>query len=427
MNRALSTGIGKLVKTATRFRPHGGQALPGLVVEKLFPSYFADMVEQLPEGVIVITGTNGKTTTTKMVVELLEAAGKEVLTNPTGSNLIRGIVSSLLTGADWRGKLPHDIAVFEIDEAYARHFVKQVRPRWVLALNVSRDQLDRFGEVDVVAELVGTTMRAATEGVVTNANDPRLAKIGRELAAKISVSYFGVAANLESFFPSDNELVSIRSKDNQTIADPQPLVPNVELTAFQGQTASYAIAGKTYQTSLQLTGQHNFQNAAAAVALVRSLLPEIDAAQLIDWLGNVGTAFGRGEIFTLKNGSQLQLVLVKNPASFRQTLASYLTEDIATMIVINDNYADSRDVSWLWDVDFVPLKGRQITATSGSRAADMALRLHYADIKVTTVEPDIDKALQAFCKLPDRKIVVATYTAMLHLYEELTAKAGESL
>ena len=427
MKRALSTTVGKAIRKVTRLRG-GGQALPGLVIEKLYPTYFADMVKQLPEGVIVITGTNGKTTTTKMVVELLVKQGKKVITNPTGSNLTRGIVSSLIEQADSRGRLPYDMAVFEIDEAYAKQFVRQVKPRWVLALNVSRDQLDRFGEVDSVAQLIGISMRAASEGVVTNANDPRLRAIGQEISLQgTAVRYFGVASQLERYFPSDNELVSISSADNETIPDSKPSRPDVELTAFQSQTASYTIAGKPYQTSLKITGQHNFQNAAAALALVRAVVPEAADETLVADLAEVGIAFGRGEIFTLKNGSQIQLVLVKNPASFRQSLASYLTDNPAVMVVINDNYADSRDVSWLWDVDFEPLAGSVIASTSGSRAADMTLRLSYSGITVGKTEPDIDAALQDFCATDGRKVILTTYTAMLYLYDVLKQKAGRSL
>lgn len=413
MKRTLSTLVGKTVRRAARLRS-GGEALPGLIVEKLSPGYFADMLAQLPEGVVVITGTNGKTTTTKMVVELLRAKGKKILTNATGSNMTRGIISSLVAQADWRGNLPFDMAVFEIDEAYAKQFVKAVKPRWVLALNVSRDQLDRFGEVDAVAELVGATMRAATEGVVTNANDPRLRSVAAGLDC--TVEYFGVTDTLKQYFPTDDQIVAV--EQTATLPQANPHTPAVELTAFQGQTASYVVAGKTYQTSLQVTGQHNFQNAAAAVALVRQLVPGHDA-DLVQALSTVGIAFGRGEIFTMADGSQLQLVLVKNPASFRQTIASYLQADVATMVVINDNYADSRDVSWLWDVDFEPLAGRTIACTSGSRAADMALRLSYANIPVTKVEADIDAALTRFKQIPGQKIIVATYTAMLHLYDAL--------
>ncbi len=418
MQRLLGTGIGKVIQSASRLRG-GGQALPGLVVEKLFPTYFAKMLRQLPEGVVVITGTNGKTTTTKMVVELLRAQGKKVVTNPTGSNLTRGIVSSLIKQAGPTGKLPYDLAVFEIDEAYARHFVKQVKPRWVLALNVSRDQLDRFGEVDVVAQLVGIPMRAATVGVVTNANDPRLAAIGSELT--VPVHYIGVAHDLQQYFPTDNELVAIKTK--QTLSPAVLKKINVELTAFEGSTATYAIDGQSYVTNLQLTGQHNFQNAAGALALVQQLLPDVDPQVLTESLSRVTTAFGRGEIYHMADGSTVQLVLVKNPSSFRQSLASYLQTPQPTMIVINDNYADSRDVSWLWDVDFMSLKNHRIAYTSGSRASDMALRLHYDDIVVDAIEPDINQALAQFCHQPGSKIILATYTAMLHLHDNLTKKA----
>src|ERR1700761_7651627 len=147
--------------------------MPGLVVETLVPGYLGTMLKQLPDGVIIITGTNGKTTTTKMVVEVLRANGKRVLTNPTGSNLTRGIISSVSQQAKRTGKLPFDIAVFELDEAYARQFTDVVRPRYVLGLNASRDQLDRFGEVDTVAKLISETMLSAAHGIITNADDKR--------------------------------------------------------------------------------------------------------------------------------------------------------------------------------------------------------------------------------------------------------------
>jgi UDP-N-acetylmuramoylalanine-D-glutamate ligase len=173
MQKTAGTILGKTVKAGLRFRRSGGQALPGLIVEKLFPNYIGAMLNRLPEGVVVITGTNGKTTTTKMVVHLLKANGKRVLTNSTGSNLTRGIASSISQHAKVTGKLPYDIAVLEIDEATARRLVSQVKPRWLLALNVSRDQLDRFGEVDVVALYIKSAMDASG-GVVTNARDPHL-------------------------------------------------------------------------------------------------------------------------------------------------------------------------------------------------------------------------------------------------------------
>ena len=131
-----------------------GSALPGLVVEKIVPSYLAKALAQLPQGVIVVSGTNGKTTTTSLLVALLRAQGLRVLTNETGSNFVRGVISATVAKSTWNGVLPYDIAVFEQDEAHAVHFVRKVRPRGVVLLNVTRDQMDRFGEIDTTARLL---------------------------------------------------------------------------------------------------------------------------------------------------------------------------------------------------------------------------------------------------------------------------------
>jgi UDP-N-acetylmuramyl tripeptide synthase len=426
MQRFIGTAIGKSVKQVTRLRKGSGQALPGLIVERLFPAYFAKMLAQLPGGVVVITGTNGKTTTTKMVVELLRANGKKVLTNPTGSNLTRGINSMLISQSSSRGKLDFDIAVLELDEAYARLFAKQVPVRWVLALNVTRDQLDRFGEVDTAASMIIDTMQQAREGIVVNADDPRLFPAGQKIQKQkqIKLNMFSVSESLRKFFPTENELVAVATGPKVATG---VVNKDVVLTNFSGQTVTYTIDQQDYTAELNLSGQHNFQNAAAALSLAKVLLPAIAAKELIEQLAHIKPAFGRGEVFQLRNGSSLRLVLVKNPAGFRQALASYLPTNAPVMIAINDNIADGRDVSWLWDVDFAELRHTDIFCTSGKRAADMALRLQYDEIHVDTVEPDLAKALSDYCDQPGNKLLFTTYTAMLWLHKTLVDKAGRVL
>lgn len=425
MRKTVGTLLGKSVAQAVKLRGNsGGQALPGLVVETLVPGYLGHMLGQLKDGVVIITGTNGKTTTTKMVVELLRAGGKQVLTNATGSNLTRGIISSVSQAATKTGRLPFDIAVFELDEAYARQFTDVVKPAWVLGLNASRDQLDRFGEVDIIARLIAGTMQAATVGVVTNADDKRLSRLAVE--ANAPVHFFGIAPKLLHFFPRDDELVSIARKTTPTLqATDVPL--DVELTAFSDERATYRIGDDTYETPLQVTGQHNFQNAAAALTLVRQLLPDVAPGKLVHALAKVRPAFGRGQTFTLANGSQLQLALAKNPASFRQGLASYVEPGSKLMIAINDRVADSRDMSWLWDIDFTSLTRHEVLLTTGSRAVDMALRLSYDDVPVGAVEPNLEKALTMLARLPNDKVVFASYTAMLKLHAILAREAGKNL
>ncbi len=424
MHRVIGTSLGKAIQKIAQLRG-GGQALPGLVVEKLLPGYLASMLAQLPQGVVVITGTNGKTTTTKMVVELLQANGVRVLTNPTGSNFTRGIISSLAQQAHLSGHLPFDIGVFELDEAYARQFVKQVKPRWVLALNVMRDQLDRFGELDTTAKLIGQTMHQATEGLIVNDDDARLVATAKHIAAhhKIRTVYFGVAPELRTQFPVDDELVAVTSPTKTT----KPHARTTELQAFTKQNVTFTVASEQHTAQLQLSGQHNFQNAAAALALAHSLLPKASGEALVAQLATVKPAFGRGEQFTLKDGSTLQLILVKNPAGFRQSLASYPTKGKAIMFAVNDKHADGRDVSWLWDVDFSHLKGATIPLTSGSRAADMALRLQYDDVRVKTINPNLSNSLRQFCALKGDKLIFTTYTAMLEFYKLLKKQAGTNL
>lgn len=425
MHKFLGTAIGKTVRGLTKLRGTGGQALPGLVVERLLPKYLTTMLAQLPDGVVVITGTNGKTTTTKMVVELLKANGKRVLTNPTGSNFTRGIISSLTHQAKLSGELPFDIGVFELDEAYARQFVTQVKPQWVLGLNVMRDQLDRFGELDTAAKLIGKTMHEATAGMVVNDDDARLVAAAKEIARGHGrrVIYFGVTPALRKFFPVDDEIVAVGTQAKAA----KPHKRAVELAAFKDQHVTFKFGAKNHKAQLKLSGQHNFQNAAAALALAQVLLAKVEPEALVRSLSDVSPAFGRGEHFLLKDGSTLQLVLVKNPAGFRQSLESYPIKKSNVMFAINDNYADGRDVSWLWDVDFSALAGTTIPVVSGSRAADMALRLSYDAIKVHRIQPNTSLALRDFCAKSGDKLIFTTYTAMLAFYKQLKKEAGRSL
>jgi UDP-N-acetylmuramyl tripeptide synthase len=425
MQKILGTLTGKTVKAGLKFRRHGGHTLPGLVVEKIFPKYLENMLSQLPDGVVLITGTNGKTTTTKIVTEILKATGKKVLTNQTGSNLTRGIVSSITRQASAGGKLNQDIAVLEVDEAQARSLAEHLKPRWVMALNVSRDQLDRFGEVDTIAAHIGAAMQAATEGLITNARDPNLLKQAQMISNQnnLKLRFFGASDSLSKYFPTDYELAavnrSVKSREKSVKSD-------VKLVGFKGQTAAYDIAGQKYETKLKLSGQHNYLNGAAALALCRQLLPEVTSQSLIDQLSKVTLAFGRGEKYMLKNGSAIELVLVKNPASFTQALLSYSAKNTNLMIAINDNIADGRDVSWLWDINFQPLAGQNVSITSGKRAADMALRLSYDDIGTANIEPSLAKAVKLLSEMNGPKVILSTYTAMLQLYK-LLSKHGERL
>ena len=183
MPKPLVTLFGKAVRSAARLRG-GGSALPGLFVERLDKTFISDTLAQLPQGVVLISGTNGKTTTTKMVVELLQGQGLKVFTNRTGSNFTRGVAAALLGDINLKGELNADIAVLELDEAHAVQFVRHIKPTHSLLLNVMRDQLDRFGEIDYTAKLLQTVAESTSDTIVINREDPRLLLVSKSLPSE---------------------------------------------------------------------------------------------------------------------------------------------------------------------------------------------------------------------------------------------------
>lgn len=408
----ISTIIGKSVKKVAQLRG-GGSALPGLVVEKIDPDFIRRTLEDLPQGVVIISGTNGKTTTTKIVVELLESVGMKVFTNRTGSNFSRGVAAALLNEVDIHGKLDADIAVLELDEAWAVKFVKMVQPRFSLLLNVMRDQLDRFGEIDTTAKLLEKIAAATIDTVVLNRDDPRVFAISKKIRAK-SV-FFGTTSELLQLMPTDDTLKSGSARANSRV------IADVLLSKIDGQRAVFRISDKNALISTQLTGVYNLLNAAAAIALARQIAGNEVTGALLLALKNIQPAFGRGETIML-HGVPIELILVKNPSGFRLALLSFARSQAAMMIAINDNYADGRDMSWLWDVDFSKIK--TVSTVSGIRAYDMALRLQYDEVPVEKVEPNLAKALDYFIdNNPDEpKQIFCSYTAMTTLRKLLSDK-----
>lgn len=409
----LSTLIGKTVKQAARLRG-GGSALPGLVIEKIDPGFIARTLAQIPHGVVVISGTNGKTTTTKIVVELLEAAGLKVFTNRTGSNFSRGVAAALLGEVDMRGRLDADIAVLELDEAWAVKFVQLVPPRYSLLLNVMRDQLDRFGEIDTAAGFLAKIAQATTDTVVLNRDDPRIYRLHQNTAA--NVAFFGTTDQLLKLMPTDDALKTGQAQANQTAP------ADVLLTDIDKQTATFHIDNAKHAVRMRLNGVYNLLNAAAALSLVRQIMGEkAELTTLLSALSDVAPAFGRGETIVI-DGTPIELILVKNPSGFRLSLLSFADGTADTMIAINDNYADGRDVSWLWDVDVSRLE--QVAVVSGVRAHDMALRLEYDDITPEIIEPDLAAALEKLLAHHPRrpKHIYCTYTAMMRLRKLLSIK-----
>lgn len=427
-----SIKLGRAIQATSKLYG-GGSALPGLVLEKLNPDLVGDSLQELPYGVVVVSGTNGKTTTTKALVSILEGQGFKVFTNKTGSNFMRGVASAWLASVDAEGHLDADIAVLELDEAHAVRFINQILPSYCLLLNVMRDQLDRFGELDNVAQMLGKIARSTTKTVILNSSDGRLADLGKNLEAEIKaevtplaktssrqtktksrakptptkqINYFGLSSNLAKKLTNPDQLTSDFQPKN-----------NVTLSQFQAGKAELTFNRKQLKFKSQLDGLHNQLNLTGAVAAARAILGnKLNYQKLTTSLEAIEPAFGRGESLVLA-GRQVKLILVKNPAGFQASLAT-LTKPLPALIAINDNYADGCDVSWLWDVDFSKAKLTSVR-TTGSRSADMALRLKYDDISANH-QPYLRASLESFLEDHDGDVVIfSTYTAMLKLRHEL--------
>lgn len=414
----LVSWIGKIIIALSRGLGRGhGSALPGLVVEKLYPNFLGRLLGRLPNGVVLISGTNGKTTTTKIVADLLRTDGYRVFTNTSGSNFTRGVISAALPQMK-RGKLEADIAVLELDEAYATRFVDQVRPRYALLLNVFRDQLDRFGEIDHTADLLKYVAEKTSGVVVLNEDDPRIRRISRDARVRAKTAWFGYDGQASQYYTSDDELHS-----QKVVASKSASKQSVRVVELNENVATYQLADETRSVKLRLFGIHNALNCAAALSLVRQIEGDkFVMERVVDNLGKIRPAFGRGEIILVGDAS-VQLILVKNPSGFQLSLNSASGSPV--MIAINDAYADGRDVSWLWDVSFVDLAN--VDYVSGVRADDMAIRLTYDGVSCANVEADISVATRRFVKKLGRGDgqIFATYTAMLKIRDVLEQMSNE--
>ena len=402
--------LGKTVSKLSRLRGNSGSALPGLVIEKTNPKFVKKVLSKLPYGVVVISGTNGKTTTTKVVAETLRKQGLKVFTNDTGSNFVRGVISAIIKNIKVSGKFDYDIAVLELDEAHAVKFSEVVPIDYALLLNVQRDQLDRFGEIDHTADLLQKVASVTKKCVILNREDPRVGKITAE-----KVAYFGLSEPMLKVFPSDDNLI----EKSEVKVSNKPA--KVILEKLHDNHATYKFSKDTYNVDLKLKGIYNAYNVAGALALCSTILDKAKHAELVEGVAGVESAFGRGEVFTI-NDCEVEILLVKNPSAFQLSIASFADDKHDYMIAINDNIADGRDVSWLWNVDFSKLKN--IKVVSGIRATDMALRLKYDNIAFDKIEEDLHEAIKKFAYGSDKpKRIFATYTAMLEIRKIISGKS----
>ena len=432
----LSVAVGKSVQGACGILKRG-HSLPGLVIEKLDKGFLSSALSQLPLGTMIICGTNGKTTTARLISQALREMGLKVATNDSGANFTRGIISSLLPLMSISGKLPCDIGVFELDEAWAPVFCQQFPPSYALILNCSRDQLDRYGERDSVESMLGQVASCATKGLVLNGEGERV-KSFSSLAKGAKVSFYDFDPALAPLFPRDENLVCMRQSFSPKAPDSQA---QVLLKGISGSEATFEVKGSEFTVEMGVEGSFNFLNAAAAIAGILSVCdccPEIGGKgryravdlspkAIVEAVSKVRPAFGRGEEFRI-GGAQVKMVLVKNPVGFSSALRAIPLQGKDVMVALNDESPDGRDVSWIYDVDYSNLS--KVKEVTGERAFDMALCLEYNGKEVRRADLNIEKALGGFLEGPREKVIFTSYTSMLSLRKlllDLDKSKGKNL
>lgn len=436
MPPVLTVSLAKIALSLSRALGRGGgSALPGLMAERIDPNIGHRLAEGLKSSIIV-TGTNGKTTTSKMLAQILSDNGEQLVSNRAGSNLSRGVVSALIEHVGGSGRFHGETGLFEVDEAAMPAVAAMLQPQAIIVLNLFRDQLDRYGELDTTAKLIGKGIAATNATVYLNADDPLVASLAK-YAKPQNVTYFGIddvkSTKLAHDVTADSNTCPVcgrtliykqayfghigRYRCRKGHFDrPEPTYA-ASHTELKPGGASFTLTNEADVTfSIQLPGLYNIYNALAAVSL--ALHRGTAAASAAQSLEHVQAAFGRVEKLEI-NGRNLYLLLVKNPTGFNQIIQTFLLREKQQNVLfcINDNFADGRDVSWLWDVAFEELlsQGHHL-ATSGIRASDMALRLKYGGMSTEDISPDLHTALNRFiAQVPEggTGYIIPTYTAML--------------
>jgi lipid II isoglutaminyl synthase (glutamine-hydrolysing) len=481
--------IARAAGTLSRLRGGGATSVPGKVLTRLEPDAIGLLGARLSRGSVLISATNGKTTTAAMLASVLEREGVPLVHNRAGANMAGGIAATLLAAAHGREGIDGELGLFEVDEFWLAQLVAQLRPRAILLGNLFRDQLDRYGELETIAERWAQTVHEGPgrdARLVLNADDPMVADLGRGRTgadgtanqSAADVVYFGVdddslalphmahaadakhCRNCGAPYRFDavylGHLGHYRCPScGQGRPTPAVRATDVQLEGVRAARFALHTPAGTAEVALPLPGLYNVYNALAAAALAHAL--NVPLGTIVAGLHSARAAFGRAEALTVPlptvagrppTERELRILLVKNPAGANEVLRTLALEpgEHDLLGVLNDNIADGRDVSWIWDADFELLAGRLRHAVcAGTRAAELAVRLKYAGVDPARIEvqPELATALSTALGGQEEEeeeeeegtaggapapgpraplYALPTYTAMLALREELAER-----
>jgi UDP-N-acetylmuramyl tripeptide synthase len=439
-----AVAIARAARVASRRAGKGGTTAAGRVLLRLEPNAIAELSQRLGRGSVLVSATNGKTTTSSMLSAILGEAHVPLVHNRAGSNMHWGVATALLDA----GKSRDELGLFEVDEAWLPAVADSVQPRLVLLSNLFRDQLDRYGELELLAERWAQTVAKHAEHTrfALNADDPLVADLGRPIENDV---YFGVEDDSLALPELQHAADSKHCRNcghayvydavylghlgryhcpncGRRRPDPQVIARTVALNGMTSASIELETPAGNTKIELQLPGLYNVYNALAAATAALELGATLD--QVRAGLEGFGGAFGRVERIPV-NGREVLILLVKNPAGANEVLRTLTLEEgqLDLWLALNDRIADGRDVSWIWDADFELLAGRVGSVTcSGTRAEEMALRFKYAGIDAQPViDRDLASSLDKAVATGDRArplFALPTYTALLELRDALAAR-----
>ncbi len=439
----------KMLRWISRVLHRGGTAMPGRWALRVCPDLLGFLARDVKS--VAITGTNGKTTSARMIEEAFVEQGKSCFANRSGANLISGITTEFVMNSTLTGKCRKEYAVIECDEAAAVKVFPQLKPRVIVVTNLFRDQLDRYGEVTHTLENIRAGVSSVPEAMLClNADCSLTASLAGDLPNQ--AVFFGINAGAapsadKSELSDASHCIRCKSEyeyDYITYGhlggfrcpgcgycrpEPQYAVTEIPAQNAEGSSIVLSVRGRSYPARVNLPALYNVYNAAGAVAAVTEMGLGTEAA--VSAVENFKCGFGRMENFKL-GAAGAKMMLVKNPAGCNQVLEflSDVQDPFALVVCLNDRGADGTDVSWIYDAAFERLAGMdgrlETIIVSGDRAADMAVRIRYAGVEPQriTIERDYEKLVRWMEGQEIPIFIIPTYTAMLELRETVIQHVG---
>ncbi|MEL4895811.1 Mur ligase family protein [Crocosphaera sp. Alani8] len=435
----LAVGVAKTITAGVRFFGLGAASvLPGAISRRFHPKLLSLLGEQVKQGVILVVGTNGKTTTSLLLRTILEDQNYKVAHNETGANLINGLVTALLGNTNLIGTLNADYAILEVDENIVPLLLKDCQPKIILALNLFRDQLDRYGEVDMISQRWQKAIASLSPQtvVVLNADDPTLSYLGQQLSQE--TRYFGLSEPdlyLEEI-PHAVDSIYCPSCGHALTYEGVYLSHLGDFCCKKCQFEKSELDLNSEHWPQILIGVYNKYNTLAAGLVAQELGIEREA--IFHTVKEFKAAFGRAEELTVE-GKHIRILLSKNPVGMNETIRAINNikktgQSSTTLLVLNDRIPDGTDVSWIWDVDTEPLVGLGGNlVVSGDRIYDLALRLKYSQSNLPEknnhvkliIREDLKEAIETALNLTVGKEtlhIIPTYSAMLEVRGILTGR-----